>query len=436
MRDLALVMMLFVAMYYSFKRPYIGMAAWVWIALTAPADWVFGFSQSFRLNLTIVIVTTLSYIFVTKNKKFHFNALSFWVLAFGFWTFVSTVFNLSYYSADVWAYLNQFIKVLLLFFFITLIINKRLHIDTIIWAIVLSISAYAGMEAVKFLLSGGSHRIIGKAGIIMDRNDLAVAINMCIPLIVYLIHTCKNRKLQLGLWGLLLLNVISIVGTFSRGGFIGLTILAIAFWWKSNYKILIAIVAILSLPTLYSLAPEEWRERQDTVATATSEDGSFIGRLWAWKISTLIALDNPATGGGFQAVTDPLLWRSYAPETPNFTMIETPPIPIDEPPKAAHNIYMQVLGDHGFVGLFIFLTILLLTLMANKANRKLAAKNNIVWCVQLSDAITLTLVGYCITGANVSLAYFDLFYAIVGIVAVIKMNQEKLIGSEAVPKTN
>jgi O-antigen ligase len=150
----------------------------------------------------------------------------------------------------------------------------------------------------------------------------------------------------------------------------------------------------------------------------------------------LIALDNPATGGGFQAVTDPLLWRSYAPETPNFTMIETPPIPIDEPPKAAHNIYMQVLGDHGFVGLFIFLTILLLTLMANKANRKLAAKNNIVWCVKLSDAITLTLVGYCITGANVSLAYFDLFYAIVGIVAVIKMNQEKLIGSEAVPKTN
>ena len=39
MRDLLLVIFLFVAIFYAFKRPYLGVAAWVWIALTAPAAW-------------------------------------------------------------------------------------------------------------------------------------------------------------------------------------------------------------------------------------------------------------------------------------------------------------------------------------------------------------------------------------------------------------
>ncbi|WP_415059215.1 DUF5935 domain-containing protein, partial [Haliea salexigens] len=132
MRDLLLVGFLFVAIYYSFRRPYIGVAAWTWIALIAPVNWAFGFSQSFRLNLTIVLVTMLSYLFVEKHKEFRLNAIGFWILAFGFWTLMSTLFNLNSNPQNVWAYWNQFVKVLLLFFFITLIIRKRLHIDVLV----------------------------------------------------------------------------------------------------------------------------------------------------------------------------------------------------------------------------------------------------------------------------------------------------------------
>ena len=419
MRDLLLVGFLFVAIYYSFKRPYIGMAAWIWIALTAPADWVFGFSQSFRLNLTIVLVTALSFMFVQKDKKFQFDRLVGWVLFFAFWTLVTTFANKTSYPEYVWQYWNQFIKVILLFFFITLTLQKRLHVDTFVWAIVLAISSFAAMEAVKFILSGGSHRIVGKAGIIQDRNDLAVAINMCIPLIVYLIQTTKHKLLKQGLMGLLAFNVLAIIGTYSRGGFIGLSLLAIAFWWSSNRKMMWSMVAIILIPIFLANAPEEWKERQNTVSTAAQEDGSFIGRLWAWKISTMIANDYPLTGGGFHAVKDRLLWGYYAPFTPGFGPIETPPIPPDLRPKAAHNIYMQVLGDHGYIGLIAFLFILLGTWRVNLKNRKRARENDQDWCVKLSTMINLSLVGYCITGGNVSLAYFDLFYALVGVVSVM-----------------
>ncbi|GAB2689206.1 putative O-glycosylation ligase, exosortase A system-associated [Aliiglaciecola sp. 3_MG-2023] len=434
MRDLLLVGFLFVAIYYSFKRPYIGTAAWVWIALTAPAKWAFGFSSHFRLNLTIVVITALSYIIVQKYKQWKFNGLTFWMLIFAIWTLISTATNQTSYSAYVWDYWNQFIKVILLFLFITLTIYKKLHLNTMIWAIVLAISSFAAMEAVKFMLSGGSHRIVGKAGIIRDRNDLAVAINMCIPLVIYLISVTENFVIKRGLKIILVLNILAIIGTYSRGGFIGLVILGAAFWWTSKRKVLYGVVAAIIIPLFFAFAPGEWKERQNTVSTAASKDGSFIGRLWAWKISTLIALDYPLTGGGFHAVKNQPLWRYYAPMTPNFGPIETPPIPPTLGAKAAHNIYMQVLGDHGFGGLFIFMMILLGTLRMNFKNKKWAEKNNQVWLVNLSKALTLTLVGYCITGGNVSLAYFDLFYTIVGIVCAISIhivNPKKVIENNA-----
>lgn len=431
MRDLWLTGFLLVVIYFSFRRPYIGVAAWAWIALMAPAEWAFGFSQSFRLNLTVVLVTMLSYLFVEKNKQFQLNAIGFWILAFGFWTLISTIFNLNSFPQNVWAYWNQFVKVLLLFFFITLMIRKQLHIDVLVWALVLGISAYAAMEAVKFLLSGGGHRIVGTAGIIADRNDLAVAINMCIPLVVYLAQVAEHKMVKLGLWGMLVLNIISIVGTGSRGGFIGLAILAFAFWLNSRYKILLAIAAFLMLPVLYQATPEDWRDRQSTIATAADEDSSFIGRIWAWKISTLLALDNPLTGGGFRAVLDSRIWNHYAPLTPSFSPLESRPIPESSGSKAAHNIYFQVLGDHGFVGLAIFLTFLALALLNNIKNAKLGKKHEVLWYRQLANALTLSLVGYGITGANVSLAYFDLLYAVLGIVAVMTLHRQQFLGVAA-----
>jgi len=419
MRDLLLVLFLFVAIYYSFKKPYIGVAVWIWIALMAPAKWAFGFSHSFRLNLTIVVIVALSFVFSKNKEKMQWTKLHFLVFLFLFWMLISTIFNIRIDSDYAWFKFTEFTKVIALFFFITLTVRSKKSIDTLVWAIVLSISAYAAMEATKFILSGGSYRIVGKSGIIADRNDLAVAINMCLPLIFYLWSVTKHQTLKLGLLVIGGLNVLAIIGTYSRGGFIGLSILAFAMWLKSNRKFLIFMAAIILLPSIYAVAPTEWKERQATVETASTTDGSFIGRLWAWKIATLIAIDNPLTGGGFKATADPLLWHLYAPDTPNFGFIETPPIPQSLTPKAAHNIYFQVLGGSGFVGLFIFLSMLFISYFYCNKNIKRARENKKKWLETLSKSIALALIGYGITGLNVSLAYFELLYALIALVAVL-----------------
>jgi probable O-glycosylation ligase (exosortase A-associated) len=219
---------------------------------------------------------------------------------------------------------------------------------------------------------------------------------------------------------------VSIVGTGSRGGFIGLVVLGIAFWLKSRHKVALFCAALLLVPILYEKTPEEWRDRQATIATAAHEDSSFIGRLWAWKISTMIAMDYPTTGGGFGAVLEPNLWNYYAPRTPYFPPLETPESPAWQNPKAAHNIYFQVLGDHGFVGLMIFLSILIFAFLGSVGNSRRGRASGVVWYQKLSESLTLSVIGYAITGANVSLAYFDGFYAILGLVTVLTLRRGDL----------
>ena len=63
-----------------------------------------------------------------------------------------------------------------------------------------------------------------------------------------------------------------------------------------------------------------------------------MGRINAWTMALNLAKDN-FFGGGF-SIYESAVFARYAP---------------DPEARAAHSIYFQVLGEHGFVGLFLFL---------------------------------------------------------------------------------
>ena len=76
-----------------------------------------------------------------------------------------------------------------------------------------------------------------------------------------------------------------------------------------------------------------------------NSDSSFEGRVQAWRTSFNIAKER-ITGGGFSSVN--LDWVAQAYRSPGS-------LPAG---KAAHSIYFEVLGDHGYLGLLIFLLLL------------------------------------------------------------------------------
>ena len=135
------------------------------------------------------------------------------------------------------------------------------------------------------------------------------------------------------------------------------------------------------------------------------EDGSAMGRINAWWMAWNLARDH-FFGGGFDATTVENFLR-YAPVAHDL--------------HAAHSIYFQILGEHGFVGLGLFLMLWLFTWVSAGRLHKLGTANpETGWLSDLGGMCQVSLVGYAVGGAFLSLAYFDLPYNIMVLVVLGK----------------
>ena len=95
--------------------------------------------------------------------------------------------------------------------------------------------------------------------------------------------------------------------------------------------------------------------------------------------------------------------------------------PVPEDVHAAHSIYFQVLGEHGFVGLSLFLLLWVLVWFgAGWLRRNGRLQPESAWTSDLGAMIQASLAGYAIGGAFLSLAYFDLPYNLMLLVVIAK----------------
>jgi len=175
--------------------------------------------------------------------------------------------------------------------------------------------------------------------------------------------------------------------------------------------IVVAFVAI----ALVAFMPASWEERMGTIKNY-EEDGSAMGRINAWWMAFRLANDR-FLGGGFEIYT-PKLFATYAPYPDDL--------------HVAHSIYFSVLGEHGYVGLFLFLLIWWMAFRtAGKIRKDAVKRDETQWVYHLAGMCQVSLVGYAVGGAFLSLAYFDLPYNIL-VVLVVSMRwlQEKRWATE------
>jgi probable O-glycosylation ligase (exosortase A-associated) len=154
------------------------------------------------------------------------------------------------------------------------------------------------------------------------------------------------------------------------------------------------ILAGLAAAVLPSLAPQSWLDRMSTIQTY-QKDASFSGRVEAWKMNTAIATERPLLGGGFYAGNVDWVARK-------FSHGEL------QKGKAAHSIYFEVLGDHGYVGLGLYLLIIAGAWM-NTFVAQASARNrpDLAWASELARMLQVSLVAFLVGGAALSMAYYD-----------------------------
>ena len=401
MRDILLLSIVAWGLIKTFGRPHIGVYLWTWVSLMNPHRLAYGFAYSFPFAQLIAGVSLVS-LFTGRQRK-----LSIWsreaivIIALVAWACITTLYAVNPDGAQ--SELERFIKTQIFIFMTLSLMSDKKKLDGLIWVMVASIGFYGVKGGIFTITTGGNSRVWGPEGsFIGGNNEIALALLMTIPLMRYLQTQSKNALVRRGLVAAMLLCAISILGSQSRGAFLGILAIAAFFWLKSHHKLSSAILVGLIAAAGLFFMPQTWWDRMQTIQTY-DQDASAMGRVNAWAVAYKRANDS-LTGGGANMFTKEM-FAKYAPDPTDLHDV--------------HSIYFEMLGEQGWIGLILFLLLAFFTWSKCIALLALGRQNpENKWLADLGSMIQVSLIGYYVSGAFLGLAYFDYYYDLIAVAVV------------------
>lgn len=404
MRDLIVTLIVFGTIPFILSNPFTGLLAWVWLGVMNPHKLTWGWAYDMPFAQIVAICTLIGVLF-NRRKLFPFpkDRAAIAMILFYLWLGVSPFFSFApEQEFERWLHPAKVIFMALL---ALVLMGNREQLHKFIWVMVLSLAFFGVKGGVFTIATGGSYRVWGPGGAIQDNNALALALIMMLPLFRYLQMHTENLWIRRASLAAMVLCVISAIGSQSRGAFLSILVMGAFLWFKSRRKGLIGILVLTALPIAWMLMPESWTERMSTIQTYEQES-SAMGRINAWWMSWNLAVDRFPIGGGF-AVDNAEAFMRYAPN-PTTVLV-------------AHSIYFQILGQHGFMGLALFLLVYgFAWLNFSWCVRNTPNLPDMVWARDLAAMCQVSLVAYASGGAFLNLTYFDLPYYIVIISIILR----------------
>ncbi len=200
--------------------------------------------------------------------------------------------------------------------------------------------------SISGILMGGR----GIGGFMGDENDFALVLNMAIPFAFFMGMAANTIKEKVRLFFTTGVLVLCVTSTFSRGGFLGMVVVAGFCWLKSPRKVMTLVLALLLVCAVVALVPEKyWDERIGSIAEETSNQSGTAGsRLYTWGLGWRMFLSNPVFGVG----PGNYPWNTHDYEPPETHKGQS------FGGRAAHSLYFTLLPELGTAGVIIFLLIL------------------------------------------------------------------------------
>lgn len=399
-RDFVVTALVLGILPYALRHPSAGVLLWTWISIMNPHKLAWGFAYNAPFAAMAAGVTIVA-LLVTKDKvSLGRDGVVAALIVLILWMVITTVF--AFDRSGSMQQLNKVLKIQLMTLIAVAVLHERRLLDAFIWVNVLSLGFYGFKGGLYTIATGGAGRVWGPpGGFIEGNNELALALVMTIPLMYYLRHISTRKWVRHALLLTMLLSVASALGTQSRGALLALSAMGALLWWRGHNKAVTLIPIVVVGIAVFVLMPESWHERMSTIREY-EQDGSAMGRINTWGVMLDIAKDR-ITGGGF-AIYATEVFKRYT----------------EHRVLAAHSIYFQMLGEHGWIGLFLFLLLWVMGWRKAGAIRRLARSPQVndPSLATLAGMCQVSLIGYAVGGAFLSLAYFDLPYNILVILVV------------------
>ncbi len=410
MRDIVVTLMVGGLIAAALFRPHIGAYAWAWLSLMNPHRGTWGFAYAMPFASMVAVATLVGAFFTRKRHPFPTGSITTVYLAFLAWMSLTSLFamNTPEIVYERWIFV---VKIHIMMFVTLLLIRGRLQIEMLVWTVTVSIGFYGVKGGVWTVATGGSNRVWGPPDSMVEgNNELAVALTMLIPLMVYLVRTARAKSVRWLMYFSTFATGAAILGTYSRGALIALAAMLLVLGLKGKRPVLSTAVLACVLAGGVAFMPDKWSSRMETIGTY-EQDNSAMSRLYTWRTLWNLALDRPITGAGFATDTEAVFSR-YAPSGDN---------PIEGFTPVAHSIYFQALGEHGFPGLALYLLLGVLTW--HTAGRLAKDTRDDAefgpWVPMLMKSVQISLIGFAAGGAFLTLVHFDMPYYFVAFVVLV-----------------
>jgi probable O-glycosylation ligase (exosortase A-associated) len=402
-RDLVIFAIMFGSIPFILKRPVIGVMMWTWLSLMNPHRLTYGAAFNFPFAMLIGGVTLVALFVAKPVRPFPRTPVTNILLAMCVWMTITSFFALE--PTIVWTEWNRVIRTLLMVLVSMMLLNTEKDIKRFTIVVALSLGIFGLKGGIFVVASGGSYRVWGPEGsYIYENNSMALALVTILPMLWYLHNLAQKKWQKLFMLGMTVFTAISAMGSYSRGAIVGGIVMFAFLWIKAKNKAATAIAVIVMVGLASVVMPPEWFHRMDTIGEYKQDD-SAMGRINAWYFAINVATHNPL-GGGF-SVFSPRQFLTYAPEPLDF--------------HAAHSIYFQVLGEHGIVGLGLFLALMLCAWRTGTRIIKFCGnEQELKWASDLAKMCQVCIIGFATSGAFLSLAYYDLYYDIIIILVVME----------------
>ena len=411
-RDFVIITLVLISVPICFLRPFVGIVVWTIVSLLNPHRFGWGLAyHQFPVAVVVGLATLSGFVLFFPGLKQFFSRDVWLLIVLWLWFTFTTVYNteiplFAHFAANTWFRWQFVSKVLLMILVTVAIVNNWMRLRYFLYVIAGCLGILV-VKAVPFMImTGGSFRLYGPDGsMLADNNDLGLALNMTLPIFFFLAKTESRRWLRWLLWFVFVATIPGVLFTYSRGALIGLAL--VLFLMVLRLRQRFVLIPILLLAALFAmfLTPERWQRRMDFRREGALLDDSALSRINAWTYSWRLALDYPLTGGGFEAFT-PDLFRRYAPKSADV--------------HGPHSIYFGVLAEHGFIGLALYLSLVIscfVSLWQVSWHAKCWENEH---AGNYAAMLQFSLLAFLASGAFLGRAYFDYFFTIVACVIILR----------------
>jgi putative inorganic carbon (HCO3(-)) transporter len=323
---------------------------------------------------------------------------------------------------------DHFLKAVIFFWLIATIVTTRARLRSLIWLLVvcsipLALTALQNYRSGVFVTSSrmAVQRIAGYSGsgIAANPNDLALMLNLLIPLAGVVLVTTHStfRRLVAGL--ALFLSAGAIIVTFSRAGFLSLAATALMTLIALGRRQPLAALAVVATLGIAGplLLPAGYVERLSTITAIDSDPtGSAQGRWSDYAASAELIATNPVTGAGLGQ--NILALNDVRGETWRYV----------------HNVYLQYAVDLGIPGLLLFLWLFIAVFRAARRVRRRAAQDTALFEVgAMAEGVQIALVTFAVAAIFHPVAYQFYFFCVAGLALAVKNALRDDLINEAAP---